>query len=445
MSDLNILAQLYSFHGKLLLEEALPFSCVEKNERHFKLLDDMQHDRIQVCQGVQDIKTANLERFLQQCKLPLHEKIKSVFLIEHLCGETVFRSRLCNYVVYNALPTSNPDARDFVRCSECSSYNQRREISFYSYLKRVKSGELDEAFKNLPKILELSKSQPSSEEEDRNLYMRVYLETTDKDKDYHKALNTFKAFSRYGLFSKEGTIKQELADYEQYNEATKTEASEYLLEAKMEVDADSNKPLEDMQIKLNQSESSDQDSLSGWNEIKVKEEEQLNLFFSKTKKKLDVAKKDEERQRKLAERARRKVDQRRRQRQLDKIKGIVRYPNKFKKACTICLHTYKAPSLIQNCMMRHEEELNLDMPVRCPLCFAEIESKRLVTQHFEESHADLGKTCCCECLLVMPRENNRLRRHIIKTHHSAGKPSILCIVWKDSFFRKRNEESYGGS
>ena len=93
--------------------------------------------------------------------------------------------------------------------------------------------------------------------------------------------------------------------------------------------------------------------------------------------------------------------------------------------CTVCLHSYPNRNQVAQCMKRHEEELDLDVEVACPLCQVVIGSKRGVTQHFAEVHIGEGRTCCPECLLVMPNENNRLRRHIIKTHHTAGKP-VIC-------------------
>ena len=43
----------------------------------------------------------------------------------------------------------------------------------------------------------------------------------------------------------------------------------------------------------------------------------------------------------------------------------------------------------------------------------------MITTHFEERHANQNVTCCCECLEVIPKGSNRLRRHILKSHHSA--------------------------
>ena len=50
--------------------------------------------------------------------------------------------------------------------------------------------------------------------------------------------------------------------------------------------------------------------------------------------------------------------------QMDKLNGIVRYPNKFLQPCPICLHKYRAPSLVHKCLARHEQCLNLDTPVQ---------------------------------------------------------------------------------
>ena len=404
--DDMVLGQLFSFHGKLLLEETLGLEAICGGESSLKLLDDLENDRLQVCQGVQDLKTMNLEVFLKSCKLPLLEKIKSLFLIEQLQAETIFRSRLCNFVVYNALPSNHPNSEDFVRCSECSSYNQTRDISFYNYLKKVKNGDLDEAFEKLPKMMESMKdvAPASSEVEERNLFLRVYSETTQRDKIFNKALTSYKALSKYGLLKKHAV-------------KVKVEPNAELIETKIEIE-----DIESL-IGMANAESEVVIPKNAWEKMKVKDEDKISSLLPKPRKSIDRSK-EEDRLKRTADKKRQKVEQRRRQRAIDRLNGFVRYPNKFRKECIICLHVYKAPSLVQNCISRHAEELNLDVPVKCPLCFQDIESKRDVTKHFDEHHLDTGKTCCCECLMVLPKENNRLRRHFIKTHHSAGKPSI---------------------
>ena len=90
----------------------------------------------------------------------------------------------------------------------------------------------------------------------------------------------------------------------------------------------------------------------------------------------EKARKNEERKAVRAERARRR-------RQLAKLLQPKR-ENLVSEAeqCTICLHSYPTKVMVSACLKRHEEELNLDVGVRCPLCHADISSKRLVTKHF---------------------------------------------------------------
>ena len=112
--DGDVTASLYSFHGKLLCEESRRDS--NNSNGYFKLIEDLDKGNIQLCQGVQDLKTANLELFMRTCKQPLYEKIKSLFLIEHAFHslDTVVRSRLCSYFAYK----DKSDGQDFPRCEE---------------------------------------------------------------------------------------------------------------------------------------------------------------------------------------------------------------------------------------------------------------------------------------------------------------------------------------
>ena len=44
----------------------------------------------------------------------------------------------------------------------------------------------------------------------------------------------------------------------------------------------------------------------------------------------------------------------------------------------------------------------------------------MFTPHFDEEHVDQNVTCCCECLQVLPKGNDRLRKHFLQVHHSAS-------------------------
>ena len=48
-------------------------------------------------------------------------------------------------------------------------------------------------------------------------------------------------------------------------------------------------------------------------------------------------------------------------------------------------------------------------------------------------------TCCCECSQVIPNGNNRLRRHILKFHHSAEEKVVCPECGKESSGRTQLE------
>jgi len=151
----------------------------------------------------------------------------------------------------------------------------------------------------------------------------------------------------------------------------------------------------------------------------------MGAFKFKQQEALEKLKIKREKKQYKMERKKRKPREKKSTSDKPKLTQTQRYP---KKPCPICLHPYLARCLIAKCVARHEEELSLDVPVTCPLCLIEVESKRVLTNHFADHHE--GKTCCCECLLVMPNEKNRLRKHFISKHHSAGKPEICSKCGK---------------
>ena len=98
----------------------------------------------------------------------------------------------------------------------------------------------------------------------------------------------------------------------------------------------------------------------------------------------------------------------------------------FDETCQICLYKFKSESCHRKDQERHEQALSdLKQPVFCPICNENILTKYLLTSHFEERHSDQNLTCCCECLELIPKGNNRLRQHILKTHHTAA-VSLVC-------------------
>merc|ERR1719273_334075 len=97
----------------------------------------------------------------------------------------------------------------------------------------------------------------------------------------------------------------------------------------------------------------------------------------------------------------------------------------FRKTCMICLYEFQSEGNYQTDQLRHQQSFgDLDQPVRCPICHERIETKCMVTSHFAEKHSNQNITCCCECLEVIPKGSNRLRRHILKAHHSATEKQV---------------------
>jgi len=90
--------------------------------------------------------------------------------------------------------------------------------------------------------------------------------------------------------------------------------------------------------------------------------------------------------------------------------------------CKVCRHHYQWKFFLDKCMERHQEALDLQAEVTCPLC-NETMGKLEFTDHFLAVHpSQMG---CCECLAVMDDKEGALRKHIVKDHHAAGK-SHLC-------------------
>merc|ERR1711899_70136 len=105
--------------------------------------------------------------------------------------------------------------------------------------------------------------------------------------------------------------------------------------------------------------------------------------------------------------------------------------NNFSQKCSICLHVFTNSKQFENDQLRHSEALsNLNAPFTCPKCRHIIASKFSVTDHFAKEHANLKVTCCCECSEIIPLGNKRLRRHILRFHHTAEEQLICALCGK---------------
>lgn len=91
--------------------------------------------------------------------------------------------------------------------------------------------------------------------------------------------------------------------------------------------------------------------------------------------------------------------------------------------CKICLRRFRRRCLFELDQKAHRDRFDLDLSVECPVCQEQIETKMQLTDHFAALHSSIG-TCCCECLQVVPVEDEGLWRHMTAKHNSRGK--VLC-------------------
>ena len=90
--------QLFAYNGKLVEEKQYPNSV---SVTDLSELESLSRDALHLCQGVQEVKSEQLESFLRGTKIPLLEKVRSIFLIEQISQQVLLRSRLCAYMVIN--------------------------------------------------------------------------------------------------------------------------------------------------------------------------------------------------------------------------------------------------------------------------------------------------------------------------------------------------------
>ena len=460
-NDVELVMQLYSFHGLLLDEVFFPVDCFDDGCVEIAMLENLHSGMLHMCEGVQDVKTEKLERFLRQGKESTLNKVKSLFLIENFDKNTLLRSRLCKYFVRK----KEPDFNDYARCEECSQFQHKRSISFYTYLNKYHDREIVQ--KTLNKMPRVIKSENLTlKEESCDVFHRVHQIVSSKDIEMKSRLEKFQTLDRLGVLEaldrtedevnendnhfeddfidhddievvggniidvtssrfrqiqEERKLMDEKAKEEMKQERFSSEDDEPLLRLRSSRSS-APKPPRVLATKVAKNSSmADKEELVEIISMKQADpdnEEVDRQFWEKLHKQSleDKLKKAVERKKMKAERAKK-----RRQ----KLRSMPKPENVAYEQCTICLHSYPTRSQVTQCMKRHEEEMKLDEPARCPLCLTDIPARRFVTQHFAEVHIGEGKTCCCECLLVIPNENNRLRRHIIKKHHSAGKP-VIC-------------------
>ena len=106
-------------------------------------------------------------------------------------------------------------------------------------------------------------------------------------------------------------------------------------------------------------------------------------------------------------------------------------PSKSKKPaisveCTICMTTFKHDTNFPQHMKAHEDKVDINAPMPCPVCSVQLESRKLLNPHLKEHHPEKGG-CCVECLEFMPM--NLLKTHLSRKHHHAPeREGQLCPI-----------------
>ena len=64
--------------------------------------------------------------------------------------------------------------------------------------------------------------------------------------------------------------------------------------------------------------------------------------------------------------------------------------------CTICMTVFKHEASFPKHMKAHEDKIDINAPMLCPVCSVELESRKLLNPHIKEHHPEKGG-CCIEC------------------------------------------------
>ena len=470
---IDVLFQLHSFHGKVIADESIAFEKYKSGEQ-YDLVQRMAEDRIQICRGIDEVNKDKFTNFLASCELPLLGKIKSVFLIEQLMGEVILRSRLCEFALYS---DDNEKGRiDHTRCRECDAFQDRSLDLVQSNQNGVSNSyDANSVAENQKNICDINESNIP--------YERVFHQTTLSDGQvmevYDKARYLYE-FSKNEVFHSVKKAKRKRKKIVNENKLqvfydkfeVKTEPSENLDNEQRLLEIYDSQPICDSTSSIN----IDHDIPSKINTMNECTNFQQNIInknktdsvcteeysnklesesvdnnlrpltktledstdFSLTLDQIipqKISKRKYKRKRNLNEEKISHLEKINSQK-VDARKRNVTYS----RTCRICSHTFTNITHFDQDQTRHTQALSdLNQPFSCPVCNVLIENKFLVTEHFDTIHSDLNVTCCCECSQLIPNGNNRLRRHILKFHHSAEEKVVCPECGKESSGRTQLE------
>ena len=469
------LFQLHSFHGKVIADESIAFENCNQ-DTNYDLIRRMAEDKIQICHGIEDVNKDKFTNFLASCELPLLGKIKSVFLIEQFMGEVVLRSRLCEFALYDEMYQGLPAIDSFSRCQECDAFQVDHKFSDPI----INSGCMKSEQIYLPIDENISDSNADS------TYERVFRETSVSDGEamavYDKAKYLYEISSnkngtttRSKRKTKRNTMAKILESTDKFKvkcepcDSQKSEdtisnsqshenhivcdpTSSALLNNDISNKINEGNVLQsygDLELNLLNKNNDDRSFVDGYqckledgiddalqnsiigrkrkNKNTFSEEDNPDKSYNSRRKYKKKELTDEQKLSKLEKIEKRKIDAKKR---------LVTYS----RTCSICSHTFTNITHFDQDQTRHSQALSdLNQPFSCPLCNVVVGNKFLVTQHFSNAHSDLNVSCCCECSQVIPNGNNRLRRHILKFHHSAEEKVVCPECGKESSGRTQLE------
>ena len=450
--SIQVLFQLHSFHGKVLKEDIIDLECCNDNTE-FNLVENMEKDNIQLCHGVEEIDCDKFKEFVKSCKLPLLSKVRSVFLIEQFMGSVVFRSRLCEFALENDSQSTHSEDI-FVRCRECSSfqYSLKSDITLQGMNSQQTAKPDHNIFEKVYyKTSVLDMEALAVLHEVRKMYENP-LKNVNPRKSRKNRRTTRLSHGGPNSTNSDIYIKSEpIEDMEQSfpsldstNEKIITSHAD-INEHEMYQIGDS--PSDSLVIKRindinsrKENNGSDDTSISNQNinNALIMNTDELSETFplsidnntkgcfelqTDLKKKRGRPRKYHSRTDYLLSMEKRKE---RKKKEIPPAASSTANNEVFDETCQICLYKFKNESCHRKDQERHEQSLSdLTNPVLCPICNEHIATKYQLTSHFEQHHSEQGLTCCCECLELVPKGNNRLRQHILKTHHTAA-VSLVC-------------------
>ena len=436
------LFQLHSYHGKVLADESISLNSCDKNA-DYNLISRMAEDRLRMCRGIEDISGVKFAQFVKSCDLQMLSKIRSVLLIEQFMGEVVLRSRLCEFALYNAADFQT-NCNELVRCDECNAILNDDAIQddyadfsdglnvFQRVYNETSVSDL-ESMAIFQQMYEQSNRPMKLKRKKKRIKQSSINVKTEPKVDIN--IKTEPEDS-YGMIAGDGVhVQPQFGEHFMAHDSTVGDANKMV---KAEVKdgifegSSQNASGENGNSWLNQQSCSDDDYLDpdgidskqpkmvDYNDLDSSQLSKREMKEAeKDKKKMIRNQRNEEKEKRRIERKQKRKDEKTKREQKKKMEPP------FNETCVICLYNYRSFQNFNRDKIRHEQVLtNLMDPVTCPLCNSTIPTKYLVTSHFEEFHSENNVTCCCECLELIPKGSDRLRRHILQVHHSATEKRV---------------------